>query len=106
MLTKSHLMRDRKSTDPRDKLYGLIGLAKSTGVYTVDLGRYVDYNKNNMTAFSDLARTALSRDAFDVHVPYPDYLNGPVDRPKTSVYENQEATRGQLATIVHARHDD
>lgn len=102
LLDIAYDMRDRLSSDPRDKLFGLVGLARSSGASPIDIRRYVDYNKDNMTAFSDLARTALPRDPFNLYLPQPDLSDRSKNRPETSIGESEQQTECQLVTRVHA----
>lgn len=57
-------MRHRVSTDPRDKLFGLLGIAKSTG-YSVSGPKIdVNYTKTYMGVFAEFANVMLPRDPF------------------------------------------
>jgi len=57
-------VRHRSCSDPRDRLFGLFGIARSTGHDAVDLRAYVDYTKTNVGAFTELANLMLPRDPF------------------------------------------
>lgn len=106
LLDIAYDMRDRLSTDPRDKMFGLIGLAKSAGASAVALDRYVDYSKDNTTSFGDLALRALPRDPFDPRTTRSQEGCELQGRALTSLYLGRMARAHDSLLDTQARHED
>jgi hypothetical protein len=92
LLDIAYDMRDRFSTDPRDKLSGVIALAQSRGHDTTDLKNLVNYSSTYMDVYPDFARITLPRDP----------LNSPLNPSRDSRVPN---SRFGLPSLLGATRD-
>lgn len=60
LLSLLEMYREMKSTDPRDKVFGLLGIADPKDV--VSLGIEVDYRQDVTTIYTQLAKGVIRRD--------------------------------------------
>lgn len=84
-------MRHRESSDPRDKLFGLFGIAKSSG-YSAGPEIDITYHKSNMGVFAEFANTMLPRDPFSATPSRPQELHA-LESHSTS-HDSLPTTRG------------
>jgi len=60
LLSLLEMYREMKSTDPRDKVFGLLGIADPKDL--VSLGIEVDYRQDVTTIYTQLAKGVIQRD--------------------------------------------
>lgn len=65
LLDMAYDMRHRLSSDPRDRLYGLVGLAKSANTDASEYDHFVDYSLSHMDSYERNVRVMLPQTPFE-----------------------------------------